>query len=187
MCEGEKNAGTPAEKLRRSMGAEPEAQQLKRPTRLAICRASASFVATPPSGCRMSRRLSRAIQRSRSSASSIASGCVPQMRTLPLPAGDGEHHPVTTAAMQQQPYTFLLAAQIRREQAVWRPQHCSPCSPSYPPLAAGIGLSSRAFCSAVASFSGVWPPNCTMMPSGRSFSITLSTSSTCKKAQGRSG
>ena len=46
------------------------------------------------------------------------------------------------------------------------------------PLAAGMGLSSSAFCSAVASLSGVWPPNCTMMPSGRSFSITFSTSST---------
>lgn len=33
---------------------------------------------------------------------------------------------------------------------------------------AGMGFSSRACCNAVLIFSGVCPPNCTMMPSGRS-------------------
>ena len=31
--------------------------------------------------------------------------------------------------------------------------------------------------SGIANFKGVWPPNCTITPSGRSASITLSTSS----------
>lgn len=46
------------------------------------------------------------------------------------------------------------------------------------PEAAWIGLASKYLASGVASLSGVWPPNWTMMPSGRSFSMTLSTSST---------
>ena len=45
------------------------------------------------------------------------------------------------------------------------------------PLAHGMGSASRAAWSFVASFSGVCPPNCTMIPFGRSFSMTFSTSS----------
>mmetsp|Transcript_12475 Transcript_12475/g.41084 ORF Transcript_12475/g.41084 Transcript_12475/m.41084 type:complete len:358 (-) Transcript_12475:2033-3106(-) len=46
------------------------------------------------------------------------------------------------------------------------------------PDAAGIGLASKSVCSGFASLSGVCPPNCTMIPSGRSFSSTFITSST---------
>jgi hypothetical protein len=46
------------------------------------------------------------------------------------------------------------------------------------PEAAGMGFFSSASCSGLAIDSGVCPPNCTMMPSGRSFSMTFKTSST---------
>lgn len=48
------------------------------------------------------------------------------------------------------------------------------------PLAAAIGFFVSAACRGSASERGVCPPNCTMMPSGRSVSITLSTSSTVR-------
>lgn len=41
-----------------------------------------------------------------------------------------------------------------------------------------MGFFSSASCSGLAIDSGVCPPNCTMMPSGRSFSMTFRTSST---------
>mmetsp|Transcript_894 Transcript_894/g.2081 ORF Transcript_894/g.2081 Transcript_894/m.2081 type:complete len:325 (-) Transcript_894:2193-3167(-) len=55
----------------------------------------------------------------------------------------------------------------------WVPQILTTPSP----LAVGMGLAVMYLFRAVASLSGVWPPNCTMMPSGRSTSTTLSTSS----------
>ena len=48
------------------------------------------------------------------------------------------------------------------------------------PEAAGMGLPSSCSCRAPARLRGVCPPNCTMMPSGRSASTTLSTSSTVR-------
>mmetsp|Transcript_7072 Transcript_7072/g.14105 ORF Transcript_7072/g.14105 Transcript_7072/m.14105 type:complete len:228 (-) Transcript_7072:225-908(-) len=101
-----------------------------KPRFFAILTASSSFVATPPGGCLISSLFKRAIHLSLSSASSIESGCVPQILTFPSPE------------------------------------------------AAGIGFSSNHLANGVANFRGVCPPNWTMMPSGRSFSITLSTSST---------
>ena len=62
------------------------------------------------------------------------------------------------------------------------PRKCRD-SHSNPPSAVGTGFSSRARCSAVDSLSGVWPPNWTMMPLGRSCGRARRARQQAKQAQ----